>query len=251
MKTEFDVSNIAWETYKLLYEDNYVNGFQIISPSDGRKYIGEIYTVGNKKSSIDLNFSGDTDFNYTKGYAHSRLEAYKNLVNDDQVPEEYKKIYFKNLDIFVDLTYSIVNVSLIPQSGNLQAVKQGIGNDRLDTFVWVLDEFYSERSNVLFNHSSAQNMPALKVYLGMFNDVYEYCRTVYHINESLVDDMVESGRKAIDTPEGIMGFMNLTFRFWTQKAKYLYAKAKEKNNNEIIKLLDEFDKKINLLFEYE
>lgn len=59
--------------------------------------------------------------------------------------------------------------------------------------------------------------------------------------------MVESGKKAIDTPEGIMGFMNLTYRFWTQKAKYLYAKAKGKNNNEIIKLLDEFDEKINKL----
>ena len=55
MKTEFDVSNIAWEIYKLLYEDNFVNGFKIESPPDGRKYIDEIYTVGNKKSSIALN----------------------------------------------------------------------------------------------------------------------------------------------------------------------------------------------------
>ena len=157
------------------------------------------------------------------------------------------KVYFENLKIFGDLTYSIVNVSLIPQSGNLQAVKQGIGNDRLDTFVWALDEYYSKRSNLLFNHSSAQNMSALNEYLDMFNGVDEYCRTVYHINESLVADMIESGKKAIDTPEGIMGFMNLTYRFWTQKAKYLYAKAKGKNNNEIIKLLDEFDEKINKL----
>lgn len=177
MKTEFDVSNIAWEIYKLLYEDNFVNGFKIESPPDGRKYIDEIYTVGNKKSSIALNFSGETDFNYTKGYAHSRLEAYKNLVNDDKVPEKYKKymkVYFENLKIFGDLTYSIVNVSLIPQSGNLQAVKQGIGNDRLDTFVWALDKYYSKRSNLLFNHSSAQNMSALNEYLDMFNGVDEY-----------------------------------------------------------------------------
>lgn len=247
MKTEFDTSNEAWEVYKLLYEVNFPDGTEL-KQNKRRRFIEERITVNNRTSAKPINFSGDTDFNYTKGFAHSRLTAYRKYLKDGKIPGKYAKIYSNNLTIFEELTYSIVNVSLIPQNGNMQAIKQGVGNDRLDTFIWALDEYYNETSNVLFNHSSANNMPVLKEYLAMYQDVYEYCATVYHINESLVDELIESGKRAVDSPERVIEFMNLTYRFWTQKAKFLRAQADVKKNTAVIEMLDEISEKLNLLF---
>ena len=247
MKTEFDTSNEAWEVYKLLYEVNFPDGIEL-KQNKRRRFIEERITVNNRTSAKPINFSGDTDFNYTKGFARSRLTAYRKYLKDGKIPGKYAKIYSNNLTIFEELTYSIVNVSLIPQNGNMQAIKQGVGNDRLDTFIWALDEYYNETSNVLFNHSSANNMPVLKEYLAMYQDVYEYCATVYHINESLVDELIESGKRAVDSPERVIEFMNLTYRFWTQKAKFLRAQADVKKNTAVIEMLDEISEKLNLLF---
>ena len=247
MKTEFDTSNEAWEVYKLLYEANFHDGIEL-KQNKRRRFIEERITVNNRTSAKPINFSGDTDFNYTKGFAHSRLTAYRKYLKDGRIPGKYAKIYSNNLTIFEELTYSIVNVSLIPQNGNMQAIKQGVGNDRLDTFIWALDEYYNKTSNVLFNHSSANNMPVLKEYLAMYQDVYEYCATVYHINESLVDELIESGKRAVDSPERVIEFMNLTYRFWTQKAKFLRAQADVKKNTAVIEMLDEISEKLNLLF---
>lgn len=247
MKTEFDTSNEAWEVYKLLYEVNFPDGIEL-KQNKRRRFIEERITVNNRTSAKPINFSGDTDFNYTKGFAHSRLTAYRKYLKDGRIPGKYAKIYSNNLTIFEELTYSIVNVSLIPQNGNMQAIKQGVGNDRLDTFIWALDEYYNKTSNVLFNHSSANNMPVLKEYLAMYQDVYEYCATVYHINESLVDELIESGKRAVDSPERVIEFMNLTYRFWTQKAKFLRAQADVKKNTAVIEMLDEISEKLNLLF---
>ena len=247
MKTEFDTSNEAWEVYKLLYEANFHDGIEL-KQNKRRRFIEERITVNNRTSAKPINFSGDTDFNYTKGFAHSRLTAYRKYLKDGKIPGKYAKIYSNNLTIFEELTYSIVNVSLIPQNGNMQAIKQGVGNDRLDTFIWALDEYYNKTSNVLFNHSSANNMSVLKEYLAMYQDVYEYCATVYHINESLVDELIESGKRAVDSPERVIEFMNLTYRFWTQKAKFLRAQADVKKNTAVIEMLDEISEKLNLLF---
>lgn len=247
MKTEFDTSNEAWEVYKLLYEVNFPDETEL-KQNKRRRFIEERITVNNRTSAKTINFSGDTDFNYTKGFAHSRLTAYRKYLKDGKIPGKYAKIYSNNLTIFEELTYSIVNVSLIPQNGNMQAIKQGVGNDRLDTFIWALDEYYNKTSNVLFNHSSANNMPVLKEYLAMYQDVYEYCATVYHINESLVDELIESGKRAVDSPERVIEFMNLTYRFWTQKAKFLRAQADVKKNTAVIEMLDEISEKLNLLF---
>lgn len=247
MKTEFDVSSEAWEIYKLLYSENFEKEINLICKNK-RSYIEEKFFANGKNSTSKINFSGDTDFNYTKGFAHSRLTAYRKFIKDGKLPGKYGSIYGDNLVIFEELTYSIVNISLIPQNGNLQAIKQGVGNDRLDTFIWALDEYYSKNNNVLFNHASANNMPVLEEYLGLFKDVYEYCDVVYHINESLVDDLIESGRQPVKSPERVIEFMNLTYRFWSQKAMYLSSQAVAKNNKLIIEKLDEYNNKINLLF---
>lgn len=141
------------------------------------------------------------------------------------------------LELFKDLTGSIVNISLMPQTGNLQSVKQGIGNDRIDTFIWAIDEYYNGNSNLLINHSSYENIEPLRTYLNIFGSnrgIYNYCKTIYHIDESLVDRMIASGKQAIDTSDRIIDFMDLAVEFWQQKLCFLSNQIEGNNLSPII-----------------
>ena len=123
-------------------------------------------------------------------------------------------------------------ISLISKLGNLQAVKQGIGNDRLDTFVWALSEYYRDNSNLILNHSTYPSLKYLKRYLNMFNSVDQYCENVYHIDQTLVGKLIESGKLAIDTPERMIEFLKLAIEFWEQRASFLSKKLPE-NDSEL------------------
>lgn len=247
MKTEFDVSDISWETYKLMYNMYFSDGFQILNDKS-RNYLYEQFVYENKTSK-KIRFSGETDFNFTDGWSYSRLQKYKKAITNPKVPAEYSVMYMKNLEILQKLNYSIVNISLMPQSGNLQSAKQGIGNDRLDTFVWALDEYYNGR-NIIMNHSSYDNVSGLENYLGLFQSANNYCKAIYHINEELVDELIISGSQAIDTPERTICFMNLAIRFWNQKAAYLSSKI-EKKPNLISQKLDEINTLMENLFKFK
>ena len=76
MKTEFDSSNEAWEVYKVLYKNNFPNDTNL-KRDKSRPYVDEHITVNGKTSVSAINFGGDTDFNYTKGFAHSRFQKSK------------------------------------------------------------------------------------------------------------------------------------------------------------------------------
>ena len=62
---------------------------------------------------------------------------------EDLKPSEEQKKYFKvcknNIEICKKLMYSVVNISMMPMTGNFQSTKEGIGNDRIDTFIYVID----------------------------------------------------------------------------------------------------------------
>ncbi len=71
-----------------------------------------------------------------------------------EVLSEYEKLYNIQLQRCVKLYKSVLNISLMPQTGNLQITKKGIGNDRVDTFIWALDSYYNDETSLLFNNSS-------------------------------------------------------------------------------------------------
>lgn len=243
MDKEFDSSETAFEVYSVLYRNNLPLNYQVIEK--GRRHIKDVFIYNNKQSQ-KIKLSGDTDFNYSEGFAHSRAEAFIKHLKDS--PKGYDVTYTNNFSILQKLTCSVVNISLMPQTGCLQLVKEGLGNDRIDTYIWGIDEYYKHRSDLLFNRASYDNTEALKSFLSLFDDVYEYCDAMYHINESLVDDMIESGKTAIDGPEKMINFMNLTIRFWGQKSKYLYSIMEEYDNEIVRNELDSVNLLLNDLY---
>lgn len=214
---EYDVSEAALTAYRLLYQENFKND-DFTTKDSKRPYLEESFILKSKKTDKGK-FSGETDFNFKAGFAHSRGALYFKLLDQSNCLD--KDLYKEMLNNCKSLMYSIVNVSLMPMSGNLQSTKAHIGNDRLDVFVLMLDRYYNNNKNLLMNYTSYENMPFLKGYLDIFDDVYQYCRVIYHIDRPLVDELIESGKKAIDTPERVIEFMRLAYRFWHQKLEQL------------------------------
>jgi len=217
-----------------MYKDSFKNAeelqqFQDCIVNEKRPYIlynekeKEIVknnTTINKHDYIHL--SGETDFNFKQMH----YKRYKKFLEEDIL---YKN-FISLLVLCQKLTFTPVNISLLPQTGNLQTVKKGIGSDRLDTFVWALNAYYSNDVCLLLNHSTQENISRLKSYLSSFDDVYDYCKEIYHIDKQLVDDLINSGKQPIDTAERVVDYINLSFSFWSQK--YSYITEQQKNITE-------------------
>lgn len=220
---EFDTSDLAWVLYRLMYGIN-----QNVSKINGRKFI----EISKENNAIKL--SGDTDFNFGKGWSYSIENKYKGYL--DSINNDYKDTYESQIKICQKLYHSILNISLMPQSGNLQRTKAGIGNDRLDTFLWALNSYYTDESNLLFNYSSFYNMETLKKYLDHFKTIsedepiYNYCLSIYGIkSHELIDDLVNFGKEAVDSPEKVIRYMTLAYRFWRQKLRLIKSKLNNEN----------------------
>lgn len=103
----------------------------------------------------------------------------------------------------------------------MNLVKKAIGNDRIDTFIWALDEWYKGGACLLLNCSSNENIASVKEYLGLFKNVYDYCNTIYFIDDALVRDLISSGTKPIDSYQRAKEYMILATRFWKQKREVI------------------------------
>ncbi len=236
MRDEFDTSEIAWDIYRLLYNID----FELEKDAKSRPFFSFCF------NGVDLNMSGDTDFNFGAGWAHSISSKYENYLGE--ISEEYELLYKTQLEKCQILYKSILNISAMPQTGNLQGTKKGIGNDRLDTFIWALNCYFNKENSLLFNHSTFQNTSELKKYFDLFitNDkdpIYVYCGKIYGINEQLVDELIESGKEAIDSPDRVIAYMNLAYRFWSQKYSRIVL-AMDTRNDIHIHDSDELEKEI-------
>lgn len=232
---EFDTSPIAWQAYRLMYAVNFNENFQVLYQSKpltledlrlmyevetgprSRPYITDFTYKG--REAREMNFSGETDFNFGKGFGYTRIYKYEKLIENAEISgTDYSRDL---LDVCKKLWKSIANISLMPQTGNLQGTKKNIGNDRIDTFIYALNGYYTQTNNLLMNHTSFQNMIYLKSYLDLFDSVEDYCDAIYHINRELVDDLIISGGQAIDSVDRLNEHMELAIRFWGQKIEYL------------------------------
>lgn len=219
MEQEYDVTRSSWDIYRCMYKDHlHICPDSIIKKGTQRAYIKSSFIFNGKKSE-ELAFSGETDFNFSRtkifGYGRSRYEHFKKLLGKTDV------YHIHMLDTCCDKFHSQENISLMPKTGSLQLVKKCIGNDRLDVFVWCLNEYYQHRSSLIYNFCSYENLNALKSFLELFQNIHEYCKVIYCIDSKLTDDLVDSGRKPIDSAKRAIEYMELAHAFWRQKETIL------------------------------
>lgn len=221
--TEYDVKLDAWKLYGSLYRD--IIGeikYKDIVIEGKRPYIEKRMSHNNK--SVLLKLSGETDFNFSShtivGLGKSRvkfLEYFTRELNDEIEKEDFKK----RVNNCMKHYHSKMNISLMPQTGSLNLAKQSIGNDRLDTFIWALNEYYVSGNEMILVRSSNENYSLLKEYLDLFDDVYDYCKTIYFISEDLTRNMIEFGTKSINSSQRASDYMKLAERFWEEKQEHI------------------------------
>ncbi|MBF1153223.1 MAG: hypothetical protein HXL86_03620 [[Eubacterium] sulci] len=211
---EYDVNKDAWDVYRIIYNENLSFGDIRISERE-RPYIESTFKY-KEKSTKPLNFSGETDFNFSKNRIselnRSRYEHYKKILGNN---------YEDLLNECCEKHHSKENISIMLQTGNMQGAKGKIGIDRLDVWLLVLNLKFKYNINLLQNHCTKENSFAIENFLGLFDNVYEYANAIYHIDKKLVDDLIESGKTPLNSIDSIKNYMNLAKRFWEQNGKFI------------------------------
>lgn len=157
---------------------------------------------------------GECDFNFNDG----KYKLFKNIIGDNQTA-------LQQLNRCKEMHHTLLNFSLIQAMGNMQGFKGSNRFDRLDTFVYELNRYYSGTSVNVLSKSTTCNKPHLIEFLDNFKNIYKYCEEVYFINDKeLVDEIIASGEKPIEACEDVKRYMDLAEKFWAAKESYFLKK---------------------------
>lgn len=208
-------------------------------------------TIKNCKYKEHL--GGETDFNFSNDEEKNNptYQKLKKILEYDSYPNEKRKKALQLLDCCHTRHHSLLNFSLMESSCGLQKIKGFYdgGNDRPDCLIRRLSEYYklkNKKSTALTNDLEA--MDILENYLSAFENVNNYCAKIYFLptsnnptdmmnhcaidtneerwksllsdNYKLIEDLIESGSKFIDTPDRVVDYMILAVRFWQAKERY-------------------------------
>ncbi|MBR2524765.1 MAG: hypothetical protein IKE53_10075 [Clostridiales bacterium] len=219
---DYDLNNICFFEYvdKGEYKGNYTTEFS--SGKSGSR----LYALKKDAFPLDengmyypacLRLSGETDFNFND----YKIRIFKDYLRNGE-----------DLNLLAscsDKHHTLVNFSLMQTVGNMQALKSkglSIGNgryewaDRLDSFVYILDQYFKDRNDgtSLLILNAGLNANLLKNYLSQFKDAYEYCNSVYLIDDDLIDRLLANGSKPLSCENVAKEYLLLANEFWKQKA---------------------------------
>lgn len=158
-------------------------------------------------------FGGETDFNFC---GKLRNQYFKYYLTEENSLMQLQKCQ--------NMTYddSCCNFSIMFSKGNLQGAKQKLGMDRFDVFLNMLDRYLTDDDQCILVAATAQNVKCLREYLKLFDSVYDYAHKVYLLKDNdednkLIRDLIDSGKKAIDSEKRIKEYMELAVRYWNAR----------------------------------
>lgn len=221
------------DTWKNVYEIVYKDNLNVVEKLDykNKRYQKSTEFIYNGKKSKKMYFSGDIVFNFFDDGPNKRgkRRLYKEMECLLHI-EKYKggsKSHIREISVIEEMlnqaklrTECKANVSIMPSTGGLQFVKQAVGRDRLDTFVWCLDEHYKYNKTILFNHCAAVYMDKLESFLTLFDSAEDYCRCIYNISTELTRLLIKSGSQPINTPQRVKEYITLANKFWDERVEY-------------------------------
>lgn len=185
------------------------------------------------KSFIECKLGGELDFNFNS----SKYKRYKEIINKDNKVNKVKAI--KLLNECEKRQWRRCNFSVLITSGGLNNVKGTLSQehgkrslDRFDVFVFVLNDYFSIRKikedymHIIFSdswRSARENRECLYNYLRLFENIEDYFKKNYNIiaeegrNKKLINDLIESGSKPIDSRERVVEYLKLANLYWNSK----------------------------------
>lgn len=232
---EYDSSKDMWSFYDKIYDNIFLNiEKSSLESAYNKKYVRYYKTIENIK------YGGEIDFNFSTEGKKSKLKNFNTIVEKDEacIDDSFKEKIYKLLEMIKKHHHSIENVSLMPSNGNMQFTKQSIGNDRFDVMAFAIDEYCKGNTSLLLAHCSPEYLKTLKRYM---NDIcYDkeqeklvskfYFEKIYNIRDDLglINSIIESGKKAIDSAERVLEYMDLAYRVWICRLGHYYNNKKIK-----------------------
>lgn len=220
-------SKIDWEFWKIFDYKKLVQKKE--------RYYAECREITAEfgKSFIGCKLGGELDFNFNL----SKYKRYENILNKDNKVNKANAI--KLLEECAKNQYRYYNFSVLITTGGLNNVKGTLSQergkrslDRFDVFVFVLNDYFNNRKikedymHIIFSESwrsAKENRECLYVYLSLFENIEDYFKKNYNIiaeedqNKKLIEDLINSGSKPIDSGERVVEYLMLAKRYWKAK----------------------------------
>ena len=192
---------------------------------------------------VRIEASSDTDINFKR----IKIRYYEDIIDSNSGEMDAKQIAFlkMKLNALNQLTYTPNNISLMPKTAGLNNIKQNWGNDRIDTFIYMLDLYYKGNKSVVLDAGritrgiiSYKERNKLAQYLDTFSDIYDYCKKIYHIDKVLVDIMLQTGGMGLECAEMVDIYVSIANVFWQQKLMFFKNHPSEEVREKYIKMIN-------------
>lgn len=249
IKFDVDSSPKAWAHYKEYYKKEFGKEYKLAEPTfyfyDNKNKPEKDYTYSNRedkgynrlyalKNDIECKefnnimyykagmvLGGECDFNFNE----SKYKLFKKIIGQDNV-------LLKKLEYCHDMHHTLANFSLILKSGNMQRHKGKNRFDRFDVFAADIADYFRGLSIAILDSATEINIGILKKYLSRFDDVYDYMKRVYFIdNKELVNRIITQGREPIENKNDVERYMDLAKCYWEMRVDYFKANCSERSES--------------------
>ncbi len=246
-----DSAPIVWHHYEKIYKDRIYHSLNDIKIVYGK--VCRQRSFGNKG---EVTMGSDTDFTFNeKKNNKSPYKTFEKIIEKSKLDEKKKEELVNNLEKCSKMHHTLLNFSPMPQTGGMNNFK---GSRRFDRFIYDLSQFYvkveeiktdvndAELANKLYKMNSKNiafvpsqyrakryknNIILLIEYLLKFDNIYDYCKRIYLIEEEYVNKLLsfyhsvveQNGDKKRDirTTEKLEEYIHLANEYWDIREKFI------------------------------
>ena len=216
-----DSSPLAWEHYNEVYKFGVYNEFDFNKrhvQNSKAKFLREVISIqgssvlsGDDKLGRKFKIGGETDFNFNS----KKVQLFRKILGGESV-------YLSILNKCEQSHHTLKNFSLMAVTGAMNNFKGRNRFDRLDCFVSNLNDCFPLNGATGLLKAAKLNKERLSFFINQFEDIYEYCRYVYFIEDrSFVNRLIDEGKWTIVSPCCVNRYMILAQDFWELKKKSL------------------------------
>ncbi|EMG33203.1 hypothetical protein GOM48_01950 [Streptococcus oralis] len=197
-----DKDELAWDFYLKYYGE-------FLFKNEEEKFI---FKHGSRKIQVN----GDVSFNIVPTSFDGKRRLYESILNETNVSDVLK-------DSLEVMRYSPMNISILPMKGALNNTKKSLGNDRFDTFAYFMNQYYDGFKTPIINAGSQnmfiKNRLELQNFLDSYNCASEFFADIYGIDETFVNELIESSKSPIINREDYCNYMRLACKYWELRLK--------------------------------
>ncbi len=232
-----DRSKEAFKYYKKRYEKSVITeifDFDTLKTIEGGfaacvKENERFFKDDHSKFAI----SGDRDFNFNE----TKAKLIKALIctcfkENPNLEKKYGNLLL-TLESCKKNNKTMLNISLMPVTGKMNCTKASMQlnpYDRLDTFIYMLSDYYERRGDYKYSSpiiigATNPNKRSLIKFLDIFDSVEKYCKEIYFISPELVKEMIKSGGKDFYSSDcstildNIENYLKIAKKYWSERAE--------------------------------